>query len=226
MVQQLERGLRLLVWVYCQRVDVGAPDHTDIAERRRAAAARSQAAQQLARSVLAEHGGVSSSELRFSVAPHGKPHLEWPESLHFNLSHSGEWVVCAVDDTAPIGVDIEHLRNVDLRVAKRFFHPHEQDFLWQQPESERLSTFFNSWTAKESFVKALGYGIGGRLNAFSVDAQGVIVVDDPSVFADHTELALHGWRVQHLAVDPAYRLAVCARSTAPADVVIVNAQAR
>jgi 4'-phosphopantetheinyl transferase len=208
------------MWIYCQRIDV------DVADRHRGAQIPSHAAQQLARTVLAEHGGVSSFELQFSVGPHGKPELDWPESLHYNLSHSDEWIVCAVDKTAPIGVDIERIREAHPRVAKRFFHPREQDFLRQQPESERLGAFFNIWTAKESFVKALGYGIGVRLDSFSVDTEGVVIVDDPTVFADHAESAVKGWRVQHLAVDPAYRLAVCAQSADAADLVIIDAKAR
>lgn len=86
-----------------------------------------------------------------------------------NISHSGDMVVCAVDDR-PVGIDIEQIRPIDLTVAKRicsveellylFGHrPTEQDFTYTT-DTEILARFFEIWTAKEAYGKCLGSGIG------------------------------------------------------------------
>lgn len=41
------------------------------------------------------------------------------KNIHFNLSHTGDYVVCAISENA-VGVDIEHTRKNYLKVARRF----------------------------------------------------------------------------------------------------------
>ena len=97
--------------------------------------------------------------------PGGKPF--W-EGIHFNLSHSGPWVVLAVGDS-PVGVDVEAFRQSrnGTAVAKRRFTPEEQAFVGSDQER-----FLRIWTAKESLVKRTGEGLRRPLNSFSV-------LDDP-----------------------------------------------
>ena len=88
--------------------------------------------------------------------------------MHFNLSHSGSYAVCAVSD-APVGVDIEVRRkNTNLKVAKRFFSQAENDYIdsFETLES-REDAFYRIWTLKEAFVKATGEGLSRPLNEFS-----------------------------------------------------------
>ena len=97
--------------------------------------------------------------------PDGKPF--W-EGAHFNLSHSGPWVVLAVGD-GPVGVDVEAFRpgrNV-TGLANRHFTPEEQAFVNQDEER-----FLRVWTAKESRLKRTGLGLRTALDSFSV-------LDDP-----------------------------------------------
>lgn len=93
--------------------------------------------------------------------PGGKPF--W-EGAHFNLSHSGPWVVLAVGDS-PVGVDVECFREARKvePLAKRYFTPEEQAFA--EDSQER---FLRVWTAKESRVKRTGLGLRTALDSFSV----------------------------------------------------------
>ena len=87
---------------------------------------------------------VGLRERSVAIAPgeHGKPCLQEHPHWHFNLSHSGEWAVCALSD-APIGVDIEQWRSMDYeRLARRWFSPGEVQALTELPLSERQSFFF------------------------------------------------------------------------------------
>lgn len=98
----------------------------------------------------------------------GKPHLKGMPDFHYNLSHSGDWVVLAFGDTQ-VGVDIQKMEwDVGKeRVARRFFSPQEQEYLFRQENGRKLR-FYEIWTRKESWLKYLGTGIGKPLNSFSV----------------------------------------------------------
>ena len=83
------------------------------------------------------------------------------------ISHSGNMALCAVSDEE-VGCDIELPRGFDPNLARRFFHPTEQEWLFSQPEAEQSTAFFRLWTCKESFLKALGLGLSLPLDSFAV----------------------------------------------------------
>ena len=102
-----------------------------------------------------------------SANAHGKPFLpEYPD-FHFNITHSVRTVACAVDD-APIGIDVEELRPVNLKIAGRFFTPAEQAFILAHPAAEQQAAFYHIWTRKESYLKWLGKGLSFPLSSFDV----------------------------------------------------------
>ena len=87
--------------------------------------------------------------------------------FHFNISHSGDWVVLATGPS-PLGIDVERIKDIDLDIAKRFFSGREYDDLMLKPDEERFSYFFNLWTLKESYIKAVGKGLSLPLDSFSM----------------------------------------------------------
>lgn len=42
---------------------------------------------------------------------YGKPVLKNYPTIHFNLSHAGDWVLCGIGDVS-LGVDIEHITDI------------------------------------------------------------------------------------------------------------------
>ena len=66
--------------------------------------------------------GIPVHAQQFTTSPDGKPLLA-NGSLDFSLSHSGEWVLCAVSSQL-VGVDVE-LPRCTLATARRFFAPEE-----------------------------------------------------------------------------------------------------
>lgn len=109
--------------------------------------------------------GLKNREIKFRQNEYGKPMLGVRDDVHFNLSHSGIWVVAAVDDQ-PIGVDVEQVAPIDLSISRNFFSDDEHHDLMGQ--FDRLSYFFTLWTLKESYIKNLGKGLSHPLNAFSI----------------------------------------------------------
>ncbi len=101
------------------------------------------------------------------ILPGGKPVFRKENNLHFNISHSGGYVVLAFGET-PLGVDIECVKRADLKMAKRFFRREEYDHLTGKPEMEQADTFCRIWTGKEAVLKAAGAGLSVPLDSFSV----------------------------------------------------------
>jgi 4'-phosphopantetheinyl transferase len=84
--------------------------------------------------------------------------LQGPDSVEFNLSHSGSRAWLAFARGREVGVDVEQIRNtLDYEVlALRFFSPAEQKELTALGAAEKCRGFFRCWTRKEAYIKALG----------------------------------------------------------------------
>ncbi|MFM5520158.1 4'-phosphopantetheinyl transferase family protein [Aeromonas jandaei] len=118
----------------------------------------------LLRQLLAQRLATSPSALQFSNGEHGKPQLQ-DGRWHFNLSHSGSWLVLALCQQGPLGVDIElgKRRHSTLPLARRFYAQSEYEWLCALPENEKESAFYRLWSRKEAVLKAHGGGIAAGL---------------------------------------------------------------
>lgn len=108
------------------------------------------------RTILARYVERKPQALTFRVNEYGKPALAMMTNVEFNLAHSGECALVAVTRGMPVGVDVEWLR-ADFEgneLARRFFAPREIELLAAEP-----GRFFEIWTRKESFLKAIGMGV-------------------------------------------------------------------
>ncbi len=120
----------------------------------------------LSRKLISPEISKPIHEIQYKKSIKGKPYLD-NLPIHFNISHSGEWVVIAIADIE-VGIDVEVLREVNYRVATRFFSKEENDLLEQLNGNEKLKLFFDFWTIKESYLKLLGTGLTKSLSSFSI----------------------------------------------------------
>lgn len=125
---------------------------------------RSLGGQLLVRYALIRDKQFPKSQLLFDTYKNGKPFCKNYPMVHFNVSHSGLWVICAVSDS-PIGIDIEKISNADMQVAERFFTKYEYEYLQQQGKN-KAEAFYQLWTLKESYLKYTGDGLSVPLNSF------------------------------------------------------------
>lgn len=95
----------------------------------------------------------------------GKPFLINKPNLHFNLSHSGDWLALLTSDCGPVGVDLEAPQKVRnfKQIAQHFFAPEEIEHLAPLEGQLLTSEFYRLWTLKEAFFKARGTGISEGL---------------------------------------------------------------
>lgn len=136
------------------------------------------------------------------VGEHGKPMLE---GVEFNLSHSGDLVICAVSDE-PIGCDVEMIRKAPERVAVRYFSESEKEYLNQFCGEDYDTEFFRLWTMKESYVKMTGEGMGLPLGIYEI-----VLGDCARVIRDGeiqdcylTEIEMDGYIISVCAEDSAH----------------------
>ena len=121
----------------------------------------------LAAGVLLQYA-VGTAEYIITKGPFGKPYIKENNSFHYNLSHSGNWVVIAYGDTE-VGIDVEKIC-MDAgkeEIARRYFTPDEQAYVFNEKELAP-QRFFEVWTGKESYLKYLGTGLQKNLASFSI----------------------------------------------------------
>jgi 4'-phosphopantetheinyl transferase len=161
------------------------------------------------RALLASHLGIAAGEVRFVYGPHGKPALaEASCPVRFNTSNSGDLAAFAFVSGCEIGVDLERHRALqDIeRIAERFFSAEETAELLELSGAERTTAFFDCWTRKEAYIKAVGGGLSVPLDSFHVTLR-------PGVPARLLSLAgsvdaARGWTLQAFTPSPGYAGAI------------------
>lgn len=108
--------------------------------------------------------GLKNRQLEFSVNDFGKPFLVTNQNVHFNISHAGHYIACVVADRA-VGIDVEVIKPIDLKIAERFFASDETIYIMS---GEKVLRFYEVWTKKESHIKWDGKGLHKSLASFSV----------------------------------------------------------
>jgi len=117
--------------------------------------------------------GVRPEEIELVYGKQGKPALGGglaDSGLRFNVSHCDDLAVYAFTRGRNIGVDVEAVRwFADAGdVAARFFSTAENEVYASLDSLDKPSGFFNCWTRKEAFIKAIGDGLHHPLHSFDV----------------------------------------------------------
>ena len=166
----------------------------------------------LVRRMVSEKLNIPFGEIEIGFSSKGKPMLKGKNDLHFNLSHSGHWVVCAIANK-PVGIDVEVIQPGKLKIAKRFFTDTEIKDLRSKEEQEQLHYFFDLWTLKESYLKVLGKGLTLALNSFSV-------VNEGNKFRIKIDTKFIDVHLKQYFIEEVYKLSVCAYDSKFAEKIV------
>jgi len=114
--------------------------------------------QVMKRVVCGKYLNCPPEKVRFSENENKKPLLINQPNLHFNTTHSGEWLVF-IFSNFPCGIDIEKIKwDFDFDdVMEYSYHPQEKEYVLKS--SNPHESFFRIWTIKESLLKATGEGL-------------------------------------------------------------------
>lgn len=132
------------------------------------------------------------------------------ESL-FNLSHSGNCVLCSVDDCSDgnhqLGCDLERIRDGKPRVAERFFCRGEYELInGLESQEAKRHMFYRLWVLKESFMKATRLGMGLGMDQFEI---GFSREDKPYLKRQPMEFAGEYFFREYPLLEIPYKIAVC-----------------
>lgn len=108
--------------------------------------------------ILAAYSKLDAKKIDFDYHLYKKPYLASKPWLHFNISHSQDYVVIAVS-RRNLGIDIEYMEQ-DFpfsNLIPEVFEEREITAIQNSNDKKRL--FYSYWTRKEAFVKGLGTGI-------------------------------------------------------------------
>lgn len=109
---------------------------------------------------ILQENGLSESDLRYSE--NEKPVAD---SVFFNVSHAGDYVV-GVSSDCEVGCDIEKIRKAPMEIAQRHFLETESEYIQTAPDRDKA--FFTLWTLKESYMKMTGKGMSLPLDSFEI----------------------------------------------------------
>ena len=155
------------------------------------------------RMILANYLDCGPKEVLFDYGPHGKPEcaVAAAQCIAFNISHTGDYAVCAIRVGSEVGVDIEACKPREVSaLAARYFHESESASMEAcADETERLALFYHYWTAKEALLKGAGGGLTLPLNQCRFDLR----QEPPALeLINLPALTDQGWGVHHFFVAP------------------------
>jgi len=165
------------------------------------------------RHVLSRYAPVAPSDWLFTASDNGKPYIAGAtNALDFNLSHSRDWLACAVAAGAPVGVDLEFCdpRREVMKLARRFFCPQEVLALSATGTALQQDLFYDYWTLKEAAVKARGEALppGLQQRCFVVNHRADPPAGPGSIAVNASAASEHA---HYCLLDPlpGYRVAIC-----------------
>ncbi|NXY49543.1 ADPPT transferase, partial [Ceuthmochares aereus] len=128
------------------------------------------------RKLIAEKLFIPWNEIHLQRTSKGKPFLannvsSISSNYNFNVSHHGDYAVLAAEPELQVGIDIMKTQPPGSSSLSSFFHTMKRQFTeaeWDviksmSTELEQLHMFYRHWALKESFLKAIGVGIGFNL---------------------------------------------------------------
>ncbi len=165
----------------------------------------------LLKMLLGAYLQIPGKDVRLVRNRFGKPGLDpdqHAKNLFFNISHSHQWMLFALNAANAVGVDIEnpHRRTDPLRLANRYFSAVEVDALRNLDGKLRTAAFIRAWTHKEAVLKARGFGLAGNMGQVIVEINPALepqVVDGGNAGSQWQliDLALEGGMIGALAFD-------------------------
>jgi 4'-phosphopantetheinyl transferase len=171
------------------------------------------------RQLLASRLDVRPEDVELMYGAQGKPALAGRFAgarMHFNVSHADSVAVYAFADRE-VGIDVERIRDVPDadRIAERMFSRREVERYSGLNAAQKTLGFFNCWTRKEAFVKAVGLGLSFPLDQFDV----TLAPDEPARILRVRDVNGDrcGWTLRAFEAGPGYVGALVAGAQAGGD---------
>lgn len=170
------------------------------------------------RQLLALRLDMRPEAVPLQYGENGKPALAGRSGTadwRFSVSRAEDLAIFAFSEGRELGIDVEAIHEVHDAdaIASGFFSRCEQEAYFALEPGRRMLGFFNCWTRKEAFVKALGRGLSHRLDSFDVS----LAPYEPAriLRVDSTPGRDCGWRLDSFSPVPGFIAAVVSASRRP-----------
>jgi 4'-phosphopantetheinyl transferase len=139
-----------------------------------------------------------------------------------SLSHSNGRVVCAVAETALLGIDIERIqpRKSLKDLAVEVLHPYELAEFQQLEAESRLEFFYERWVLKEALGKALGHGVNYPMREVLINDDRLVATPQPWTFDSGS------WWFSHTLLDGEYSLGLACQGCTDNSISICRIEIR
>jgi 4'-phosphopantetheinyl transferase len=122
---------------------------------------------------LMKHFGLNLTSNDLLYSEYRRPYFN--ACFDFNISHSGNRVICCATMEGKVGVDIELITPIEIAYDDYFTQVEQHNLRTaKNPEAE----FFKYWTRKEAVIKTIGTGIYTPLMDIDVSLDTVTYKDE------------------------------------------------
>ena len=161
----------------------------------------------LTRIILSRYLSSPPEQIEFCYNDSGKPSVKTATgetTICFNLAHSEKLALYAIARNRQVGIDLEHIRAIEeaMLIASHFFSARENEELRALNPSQQLEGFFNCWTRKEAYMKAIGEGLSDSLHKVEVTLNPEGPARLLSISGDAAKAAQ--WSLQSIIPAPGY----------------------
>jgi 4'-phosphopantetheinyl transferase len=141
----------------------------------------------LLRNGLKEFGYDANVLEKLKYDQYNRPYLN--KNIDFNISHSGEYVICIIGENINLGIDIEEIKKIDFNDFKQTMTAQQWEDIYQS--SNPTISFFKYWTMKESMIKADRRGL-------SIPLLDIHVINNTVKYANQT------WFLKEIVINENY----------------------
>ena len=132
--------------------------------------------------VMSMHTNLTLNDI--SYTPLGKPYIH--NAFQFSIAHSGEYVVLAMGDHFPIGVDIEIIKDIEPTKYYSLLNQHEINEL--EKTNSSLTLFYTYWVIKESISKATGLGLNFNFKEIKIISEKEALIGTKQWYLEKVEI--------------------------------------
>ncbi|HEX4773090.1 MAG TPA: 4'-phosphopantetheinyl transferase superfamily protein [Bryobacteraceae bacterium] len=137
------------------------------------------------RLLLGSYLQVAPETICFRFGPFGKPYIAAEDNqlispdrklVEFNISHSADLALLGFSLGAAIGIDTEFInRQLKIHeVAPVVFTPGELAYMYSASPAVQFDRFFDLWSRKEAYAKALGMGLQIPFKELDIGQQSIV----------------------------------------------------
>ncbi|XP_066442370.1 L-aminoadipate-semialdehyde dehydrogenase-phosphopantetheinyl transferase [Eleutherodactylus coqui] len=182
----------------------------------------------LIRKLIAEKLLIPWDKIQLDRTAKGKPFLvsgipPHLPNFNFNVSHQGDFAVLAAEPELQVGVDIMKTNRPGSGSTEEFFRIMHRQFTqreWHSIKSmgsdwAQLDMFYRHWALKESFIKAIGVGLGFNLQRIEFEVLPLHM--EPGKVYTQTKMLLdeevENWSFEEMLLDEKHHVAVALGGT-------------